>query len=99
MTPLTAVHDWRIFFVDTMKVHIRRWGNSVAVRIPAAFARSLGLAQDSLAELAMSKDSLVLTPVRKPGARPKLSSLLDRITPGNVHGETDTGRPSGRESW
>jgi antitoxin MazE len=82
-----------------MKVHIQRWGNSLAVRIPAAFGRSLGLAQNSLAELAMSKNTLVLTPVRKPSARPKLSALLDRITPGNVHGEADTGKPSGRESW
>jgi antitoxin MazE len=82
-----------------MKIHIQRWGNSLAVRIPAAFARSLGLAQDSLAELSMPKNSLVLTPVRKPGARPKLSALLDKITPANVHAETDSGKPSGRESW
>ena len=82
-----------------MKTHIQRWGNSLAVRIPAAFARTLGLAQDSLAELSMSKGSLLLTPVRKPVARPKLSALLDRITPGNVHAETNTGKPSGRESW
>jgi antitoxin MazE len=96
---LTAAQAERIFFVDTMKVHIQRWGNSLAVRIPAAFARSLGLAQDSLAELSMAKGALTLTPVRTPGTRPKLSLLLDRITPANVHGEVDTGRPTGRESW
>ena len=82
-----------------MRIRIQRWGNSLAVRIPAAFARSLDLAQDSLADWSMSKNSLVLTPVRKPLARPKLSALLDRITPGNVHGEADTGKPSGREAW
>jgi antitoxin MazE len=82
-----------------MKVRIQRWGNSLAVRIPAAFARSLGMEQDSLAELSMAKDALVLTPARKPKPRPKLSGLLDRITPGNVHGEADAGPPTGRESW
>ncbi len=82
-----------------MKTRIQRWGNSLAVRIPAAFARSLGMEQNSLAELSMSRDSLVLMPVKRPKARPRLSALLDRITPGNVHGEADTGKPTGRESW
>jgi antitoxin MazE len=82
-----------------MKVNIQRWGNSLAVRIPAAFARSLGLEQNSQAELSMARDSLVLTPVRKPAARPKLSTLLDRVTPDNVHAETAVGKPTGRESW
>jgi antitoxin MazE len=82
-----------------MKVRIQRWGNSLAVRIPAAFARSLGMAHDSLAELSMTKTALLLTPVPKPKARPTLASLLDKITPANVHGEVNTGEPSGRESW
>ncbi len=81
-----------------MKVRIQRWGNSLAVRIPAAFARTLGLEQNSLAELSMTKEALVVTPVRKPKPRPKLSSLLDKITPANVHAEADTGKPTGRES-
>ena len=80
-----------------MKARIQRWGNSLALRIPAAFARSLGLERDSLVELSMAKNSLVATPIRKP--RPKLTELVDRITPDNVHGEIENGKPAGRESW
>ena len=80
-----------------MKTRIQKWGNSLALRIPAAFARSLGLEQDSHVELTMTKSQLVIAPVRKP--KPKLAELLDRITPANVHREIDAGQPQGRESW
>jgi len=69
----------------------------LALRIPVAFARSLGLEQDSQVELTMMKTQLVIAPVRKP--KPKLADLLDRITPANVHREADAGKPQGRESW
>ena len=69
----------------------------MAVRIPAAFARSLGLEQDSQVELSMTRTQLVIAPVRKP--KPKLAELLNRIAPANVHRETDAGEPQGRESW
>lgn len=87
----------RIFIVDTMQTRIQKWGNSLAVRIPAAFARSLGLEQDSQVELTMTRSQLVIAPVRKP--KPKLAELLDRITPANVQREVDAGKPQGRESW
>jgi antitoxin MazE len=80
-----------------MKTRIQKWGNSLAVRIPAAFARSLGLEQDSQVELSMAGNQLVVAPVRRP--KPKLAELLDRITPTNVHREVDAGKPQGRESW
>ena len=80
-----------------MKTRIQRWGNSLAVRIPAAFARSLGLEQDSQVELTMTRSQLVIAPVREP--KPKLADLLDRITPANVHREVDAGKPQGHETW
>ncbi len=80
-----------------MKTRIQKWGNSLAVRIPVAFARSLGLEQDSQVELSMARNQLVVTPVLKP--KPKLADLLDRITPANVHRDVDAGKPQGRESW
>ena len=80
-----------------MKTRIQKWGNSLAVRIPAAFARSLGLEQDSQVELSMTRNQLVVAPVRTP--KPKLAELLDRITPASVHGEVDAGKPQGGESW
>lgn len=69
----------------------------MAVRIPAAFTRSLGLERDSQVELTMASNQLLIAPVRQP--KPKLAELLDRITPANVHREVDAGKPQGRESW
>ena len=80
-----------------MKTRIQKWGNSLAVRIPAAFARSLGLEQDSQVKLSMTRSQLVVAPVLKP--KPKLAELLDRITSANLHREVEAGKPQGRESW
>jgi antitoxin MazE len=80
-----------------MRTQIQRWGNSLAVRIPTAFARSLGLAHGSQVEMAMTKTGLAITPVKAP--RPKLNDLLSRITADNLHREVEVGKPQGREAW
>jgi len=38
-----------------MKTTIQKWGNSLALRIPKAFADELGLERDSLVELTMTE--------------------------------------------
>ena len=80
-----------------MKTQIQKWGNSLAVRIPKAFANDLGLDQDSTIELALQDGCLVL----KPTALPKyeLGSLLSRVTEDNCHGEYDFSGPKGNEQW
>ena len=80
-----------------MKATIQKWGNSLAVRIPKAFADELGLERDSLVALTMTKGMLVLKPAKR--VRPALAALLDRVTPDNIHAEVDLGPPQGRESW
>ncbi len=80
-----------------MKTQIQKWGNSLAVRIPKAFANDLGLDQDSTIELVLEDGCLVL----KPAALPKyeLSRLLSKVTEDNRHGEYDFGGPAGAEQW
>lgn len=80
-----------------MRIRIQRWGNSLAVRIPTAFARTLGVEQNSQADLKMTKSALTITPVTR--TKPRLDDLLNRITPDNAHGEVGTGKPQGRETW
>jgi antitoxin MazE len=80
-----------------MKAQIKKWGNSLAVRIPKAFAANLGLAQNSSIELALEDGSLVIRP--SPGPRYELSTLLDRVTENNLHTEEDYGRAVGNEEW
>ena len=80
-----------------MKTRVQKWGNSLAVRIPKAFAADLGLAQDSSVELALEDGSLVVRPSPRP--QYQLSELLERVTEDNLHTEEDFGRPVGNEEW
>ncbi|NNM04686.1 MAG: AbrB/MazE/SpoVT family DNA-binding domain-containing protein [Gemmatimonadetes bacterium] len=80
-----------------MRLRVRKWGNSLALRIPAAFARQTGVASGSEVELTLDGNQLIITPV--PAASYSLADLLGSVTDENLHGEVDTGQPSGRESW
>jgi len=85
-----------------MKVEFQKWGNSLAVRVPSAFAREVGAAEGKRAELTVENGALV---VRVPTARPKkprryrLEDLVADITPENRHAETNWGPPVGNEVW
>jgi antitoxin MazE len=66
------------------------------VRIPSAFARQLGLEENSSADLTIVGDRLVLEP-----SRPALTldDLLADISDENIHAEVDPGSPVGNEAW
>ena len=77
-----------------MKTHIRRWGNSLAVRIPRAYAEQAGLSEGSQVEFVAEGQDLVLRQRRF-----RLDALLKDVTADNVHGEENWGRRRGREAW
>jgi antitoxin MazE len=80
-----------------MKTQVQKWGNSLALRIPKAFAADLGLAQDTPVELSLEDGNLVIRP--SPTQRYELSSLLTQVTEANVHGEQNYGEAVGSEEW
>ncbi len=75
-----------------MRIQVSKWGHSLAVRLPSAFAKQLGVVEGSAVEISATEDAIVLS---KPGYT--LEGLLDQVTPGNLHGEVDTGPPIGHE--
>ena len=79
-----------------MRTHIGRWGNSLAVRIPLAFAREAQLEEGATVEVSLFEDGLVIRPI---GRSHNLDTLVSGITEENLHGETDWGRPLGNEAW
>jgi antitoxin MazE len=90
----------RIFNVDTedlMHVPLRRWGNSLALRIPKAWAEELGVRDGSMVDVAVTRGKLIAEPVR--AREVPLRSLLAKVTPANRHAETDWGRLEGDERW
>ena len=80
-----------------MKTRIQKWGNSLAVRIPKAYAKEAGLNEDSPVDISMSDNNLLLKPIRK--RRHTLNELLSGVTDDNIHSEQDWGSRRGREEW
>ncbi|MBN1191513.1 MAG: AbrB/MazE/SpoVT family DNA-binding domain-containing protein [Dehalococcoidales bacterium] len=80
-----------------MKTRIQKWGNSLALRIPKAFAAEAGLQCESPVEVTMEEGKLVVAPVPEPEMT--LEQLLAKITPENIHHELDTGPAVGNEAW
>jgi antitoxin MazE len=79
-----------------VRAKAQRWGNSLAVRIPKAFAQELGLMAESPLDMHVVDGALVIVPAS--GAF-TLEELLEGVTPDNLHGETDSGPPQGTEVW
>jgi len=79
-----------------MKTQVGKWGNSLAVRIPGAYAKELDLADGVELEVTRVDGGLLLRPRRHEYT---LEELLAQIKPENIHGETDWGPPVGREAW
>jgi antitoxin MazE len=80
-----------------METRVKKWGNSLALRIPRPLAAEVGLEEDSLVELSLVDGKLVITPETEPELR--LEDLLARVTEENLHGEINTGPATGREEW
>jgi antitoxin MazE len=77
--------------------HVRKWGNSLALRIPKALAVEAGLSEGSRVEIELEGDRLSVRAVRTEAH--SLAELLAGVTPENRHGEIETGPSVGREVW
>ena len=80
-----------------MQTQIKKWGNSLALRIPKSFALNANLRQDELVNLSIDKERIIVTPICK--KEYSLDELLESVTESNLHGEFDTGAPVGKEIW
>ena len=72
-----------------MRVVIRKWGNSAAVRLPSSMLKSLKVGTDDLMEIRLEGEALVLEPVRS--QQYTLNQLIGGIKPANTHPEVDFG--------
>jgi antitoxin MazE len=80
-----------------MKASVRKWGNSAAVRIPAAVLEAARVQIDEEVDIREEAGRIVIEPVREKVY--KLDDLVKRITPENLHGTADFGAPQGKEIW
>jgi antitoxin MazE len=80
-----------------MITRVRKWGNSLALRIPKSFAAEVGLQTDSSVEVSLADGKLVIAPIAK--SRLTLKQLLAQVTDENLHHEIETGPAQGNEAW
>ena len=79
-----------------MTTQVGKWGNSLAVRIPGAYAKELDLHEGAEVEVRRVKGGLLL---KRRTREYSLDELLAQVTPENIHGETDWGPAVGNETW
>ena len=77
-----------------MEVQLKRWGNSLGLRIPKGIADAAGLKADDAVVIDTSQDGLI---VKKARRKYVLADLLSQITPENRHEAVDFGGPQGKE--
>lgn len=72
---------------------IRKWGNSLAIRIPQAFASQMGIEENFNVSIEVVDNRLIIKP------RKTLDEMLSNITDDNKHQLIDYGEPRGKEMF
>ena len=78
-----------------MTVALKKWGNSLALRIPKDILNTLSINENSIMELSVNNGMLTV----KPKSNTLLESLVSQINSENLHKEIDTSRSVGNEEW
>jgi len=76
---------------------VKRWGNSIGVRLPKSLARELEIEEGSEVSVEARNGRIVISPLRR--RRYRLAALVQGITPRNRHHAVETGKPQGKEVW
>jgi antitoxin MazE len=78
-----------------MQTVIRKWGNSLGVRIPKVFSDKISIKDGSEVDIEIKNHTLLIKPIKKI----ELKELLLKVTDENIHKEINFGKPEGNEIW
>jgi len=86
-----------------MQMTIKKWGNSLAARIPKAVAELVDLHLDQLVDIDAVNGKIVITPMEKK-KKYELDDLLDQCKPEAMKIDSEDrewidDEPTGREIW
>jgi len=76
---------------------LKRWGNNLGVRLPAAVAKAAHLRVDQRVRVAVEDGRVIITPVA--GSELSLEDRLALFDPGRHRGEAMSSEPVGAERW
>ena len=84
--------------IKYMKTKIQKWGNSFGVRLPMEIINKKGLFDGASLQISEDKENIILkySPEKK---KESLRIISNKITPDNLHSETDWGGVRGKELW
>lgn len=80
--------------VRLMRITIRKWGNSAALRLPASIIRDADLSLDTEVDVREEQGRVIIEPLV---SGVSLDELLSGITDENLHGEESFGQAEGKE--
>ncbi len=80
-----------------MKVQIKKWGNSAALRLPSSVMSAADLKIDQSVDVREENGRVVIEPLRLPIY--DLDQLLDRLDLATFPEDLDFGPPVGSEVW
>ncbi len=76
-----------------MEVKLRKWGNSLGLRIPAKIAQSIGLNENSTVEIIQSGEGLIINKKEEIALDELLASIPDDFEyPEDVHDFVESDR-------
>jgi len=78
-----------------MTVSVKKWGNSLALRIPKDIAKTLHIENNSILEMVVKDGALFI----KPQNETLLEELVSKIDSDNLHTEIETDGAMGNEMW
>jgi len=82
---------------DRVQGVVKKWGNSAAVRIPAAVLEAAQVRLDQPVDVREEGGRIVIEPIRP--VRYGIDALVAGITDENRHELIDMGKPVGGEVW
>jgi antitoxin MazE len=78
-----------------MEAVVKKWGNSLGIRIPNIIAKNKTLRDGVTVEIIDTEDGILISPKQKR----TLSEMLEQITAENTHDEIESGTNIGNEIW
>ena len=78
-----------------MEAVVKKWGNSLGIRIPNLIVREFSLKDGSFVDINDNGNEILIKPIRKNN----LSDMLTIINEENIHEEIKSTGPVGNEIW
>jgi len=80
-----------------MEIQVKKWGNSLGLRIPQAIANQINIQEGSKINLVLKNNKIEITPAKSDDYH--LEDFVSQISESNLHYEASSGEPQGNELW